>query len=125
MAPTSADEWARVTAYEPDRLTIAASAAAPGLLVVSEVYESGWRAFVDGAAVPVLPTHHALRGVPLPAGEHTVEFRYEPESLRLGLSISGLAWVAMLAAFGSALWPRTARRNPISYSRGTMRRRLT
>ncbi len=110
----AAIESARVTAYEPDMMTIATQAAAPGLLVVSEVYESGWRAYVDGAEVTILPTDHALRGIPLPAGEHTVELRYDPLSLRLGLWISGLATAAMLIAFVVAgqSWLRRRVRQP-------------
>ena len=99
-----AAESARVTAYEPDRMTIAMQAAAPGLLVVSEVYESGWRAYVDGAEVEILPTHHALRGIPIPSGEHTVELRYDPLSLRVGLWISGIATAAMVVVFLIAGW---------------------
>jgi uncharacterized membrane protein YfhO len=100
----AAMETAIVTRYEPERITISANAAAPGLLVVSEVYEPGWHAYVDGSRVEVLPTDHALRGVPIPAGEHTVEFRYEPPSLRLGLAISGLATLVMLTLFAAGGW---------------------
>jgi hypothetical protein len=96
-APASeAGESARVTRYEPEAITIAVTATAPGLLVVSEIYAAGWLAFVDGAPAPILPTHHVLRGVPLPAGEHTVELRYEPPALQLGLLISAVAWAALL-----------------------------
>ncbi|MGH2614684.1 MAG: YfhO family protein [Thermomicrobiales bacterium] len=100
----SANESARVTAYEPDSITIATQAASPGLLVVSEIYESGWRAFVDGREVAVLPTDHVLRGVPLPAGEHTVVLRYDPLSLRVGVGISGITLVVMLMTFMAAGW---------------------
>jgi hypothetical protein len=103
-------ESAHVTRYDPEAITIAARAAAPGLLVVSEIYASGWRAYVDGERVDVLPTNHALRGVPLPAGEHTVELRYEPLPLRLGLAISGVTTAAMLVAFLVAGWGRIRRR---------------
>jgi len=99
-----AAESARITAYEPDRMTVSTQAAAPGLLIVSEVYESGWRAYVDGDEVEILPTHHALRGVPIPRGEHTIEMRYDPLSLRLGLWISGIATAVMLAVFAVAAW---------------------
>jgi hypothetical protein len=51
-----------------------------------------------------------LRGVPLPAGQHTVALRYEPLSLRVGLWISGFAAVAMLTGFVVAVWARVARR---------------
>jgi hypothetical protein len=100
----SATDSARVTAYAPDMMSIATQAAAPGLLVVSEIYESGWRAYVDGAEVAILPTDHALRGIPIPSGEHTVEMRYDPLSLRLGLWISGIATVAMVVIFVIAAW---------------------
>ncbi len=94
---------AKVTLYEPESMAIATTATAPGLLVVSEVYESGWRAYVDGAEVDLLPANLALRGIPIPAGEHVVDLRYEPRSLQIGLWISGLATAAMLAIFAVTL----------------------
>jgi hypothetical protein len=103
-APAGVEEAALVTEYEPDRLTVATSSAGPGLLVLSEIYASGWQATIDGEAVPILPTNHALRGVPLPAGEHTVELRYEPLSLRVGLVISLAATVLFIAVIAFALW---------------------
>jgi hypothetical protein len=121
--PAFTVETARVTAYEPDTLTIATTSAAPGLLVVSEIYASGWSATVDGGAVPVLPADHALRGIPLPAGEHTVVLRYEPASLRLGLAISGVAWGTMLLAFVAAAWSRAGGHGaPGAGTMGTSRR---
>ncbi|MBA2753263.1 MAG: YfhO family protein [Chloroflexia bacterium] len=95
-------ESARVTRYEPDAIDIVTTAASPGLLVVSEVYERGWRAYVDGERVDVLPTHHALRGVPIPAGEHVVEMRYEPLALRAGLPISAVTATAMVVVWAAA-----------------------
>ncbi|MFN8592549.1 MAG: YfhO family protein [Thermomicrobiales bacterium] len=99
--PAGADELALVTDYAPDRIEIEANAATPGLLVVSEVYESGWRASVDGVDVPILPTDHALRGVPLPAGTHTVVLHYDPWPLRLGLIASTITAIMMLVAFAA------------------------
>jgi hypothetical protein len=100
----SAAESVRVIAYEPDRVSLATQAAAPGLLVASEIYESGWRAYVDGDEVEILPTDHALRGIPIPEGEHTVEMHYDPLSLRRGLWISGIAAAAMVVTFVTAGW---------------------
>ncbi|CAA9544393.1 MAG: hypothetical protein AVDCRST_MAG87-352 [uncultured Thermomicrobiales bacterium] len=97
-----------VTRTEPERIELRAESSAPGLLVLSEVYAEGWTATVDGERVEVLRTNHALRGVPLPAGEHEVVVTYEPESLRIGLWSTGLASVAMLGIWGWALidWRR-------------------
>jgi hypothetical protein len=98
---SGASEVAQVTRVDPDGLTLSTTSTADGVLVISEVYANGWRAWVDGAETPVLPAYHALQGIALPAGEHEVTLRYEPLSLRLGLWISGLAFLAFLAA---ALW---------------------
>ncbi len=101
-----------VTAYEPERIELRARSSAPGLLVVSEIYAKGWNASVDGERVEIVRTNHALRGVPLPVGEHEVVMTYEPMSLTVGLWSTGLASVAMLGIWGWALigWRRTRSR---------------
>lgn len=97
-----------VTSYAPERIEMTASSSASGLLVVSEVYANGWNASVDGEQVEILRTNHALRGVPLPAGEHTVVMTYEPRSLTIGLWSTGLTSIAMLGIWFWALvdWRR-------------------
>lgn len=47
----------------------------------------------------VLATDHALRGVAVPAVEHLVELRNEPRTLTLGMMISSVSLIAMLAVF--------------------------
>lgn len=83
-------------------MTAVAVASAPGLVVFSEVYEEGWNAYVDGERVDILRTDHALRGVPVLAGKHTIEFRYDPESIRIGLWISGVSGLGVLLIFALA-----------------------
>ena len=101
-APNGVDsDVAQVTRVDPDGLALSTTSTADGVLVVSEVYANGWRAWVDGVETPVLPAFHTLQGIALPAGDHVVTLRYDPLSLRLGLWISGLAFLAFLAA---ALW---------------------
>ena len=100
-AASGGSEVAQVTRVDPDGLTLSTSSTADGVLVISEVYANGWRAWVDGVETPVLPAFHTLQGIALPAGDHVVTLRYEPLSLRLGLWISGVAFLAFLAA---ALW---------------------
>lgn len=103
---------ATITSYEPERIEVSAKSRSAGLLVLSEVYANGWNAYVDGDRVDVLRTNHALRGVPLPAGEHEVVMKYEPRSLTIGLWSTGLTSVAMIGIWGWALvgWRRYRRR---------------
>lgn len=102
------DDEVVITRHAPERIELNARSGAPGLLVLSEVYAEGWNAYVDGERVEVLRTNHALRGVPLPAGEHEVVLRYEPRSLTIGLWSTGLATVAILGVWSWALvdWRR-------------------
>jgi len=91
----SADR-ASVTTYEADRIRLETATGAAGLLVLSETYYPAWKAYVDGQPVPLYAADHALRAVPVPAGEHTVELRYESWSLRVGLATSLIAYAALL-----------------------------
>jgi len=79
----------------------------PRLLVLSEVYyPQGWRAMVDGHETPILQANHAFRAIALEAGEHRVEFRFEPWDVRVGLVVSVTAAVVIAAAFGWSLCRR-------------------
>jgi hypothetical protein len=93
---SSADR-ASVTRYEADRIRLRTSAGASGLLMLSEAYYPAWKAYVDGRPVPLYVADHVLRAVPVPAGEHTVDLRYESSPLRIGLAISLISYLALIA----------------------------
>ena len=65
------------------------AAEGPGLLVLSEIAYPGWAASIDGVDQPVLTVGGLLRGLELPAGEHTVILDYRPVPFMLGAGISG------------------------------------
>ena len=76
-----------------------------GLLFVSENWLPGWKARWTEAgdqdssqALPIVRAHNAFLGIPLPAGSGTLDLRYRPDSIRWGLAVSGVAWVALLFA---------------------------
>jgi hypothetical protein len=90
----------RLIARAPGRVTLETILPAPGVLVLFDSWEAGWRASVDGAAAPVLRADAAFRGVRLSAGAHRVEFSYAPPGLEEGLGIGlagilGLVFVAL------------------------------
>jgi uncharacterized membrane protein YfhO len=78
------------------------------LLVVADNWFPAWQATVDGRETPVLRAYHALRAVPVPAGEHAVEMVYRSESVARGLWISLSTSLLLLAGLGWG-WRRESR----------------
>jgi hypothetical protein len=70
-----------------------------GFLVTSDAYYPGWRASIDGRDAWLYRADYAIRGVMVPAGEHTVRFDYRPRSFYLGTAISLLS-LLLLGALG-------------------------
>lgn len=83
-----ADESAAVIRYQPENVQVRTNTGAPGLMILSEVYYPAWKAYVDGKPTKLYATDHVLRGIPVPAGAHTVELRYESTAMKVGLAIS-------------------------------------
>jgi hypothetical protein len=75
----------------PTRVNLAAHMGTAGLVVLSDLWDVGWHAYLNGRLVPILRTDHALRGILVPAGESSIEFRYWPRSFTWGLSLAGFA----------------------------------
>lgn len=74
-----------------------------GLCVLTDHFYPGWLAFIDGQPATIYRANGVLRAVFLPAGEHVIEFKYEPESLRLGLIISAFSLLLLVAIVFAAL----------------------
>jgi len=81
--------------------------AKPGTLLLSETYDPGWHAWVDGRAVPTVMMAPALLGVPLATGAHEVVLRYEGPSWYPWLWLTGLVGLVLLAIAGRG-WDRRA-----------------
>jgi hypothetical protein len=88
----------KVLEYGPRKVTLETTAAAANLLVTSETYYPGWRAWVDGQERPLVMTNGTFRGLPVPAGTHRVRMRFEPRILWYGFAISAMAWAGLGAA---------------------------
>lgn len=75
----------------PNSMTILAETTRPAMLVMSEIDFPGWVAKVDGKETTLIRTNYYLRGIPLPAGKHTIEALYRPKSLIAGATVSAIA----------------------------------
>ncbi|MDO8670023.1 MAG: YfhO family protein, partial [Dehalococcoidia bacterium] len=97
------------TAYSANEMVIKASAAAPAYLVLSEVYNDGWKAIVDGQPQKILRADYLFRAIPLPAGDHEVRLVFDPTSFRQGATLTGLTWAVLAGATGIGLLRRRQR----------------
>lgn len=91
---------ARITEDGFDRQTVETDGSGP--LVVRDRNMEGWKAWVDGSPAQIEPG--LWRQVNVPAGRHTVSFRYEPPGLQVGLLLSGLgvaSWILLLVTGGT------------------------
>ena len=68
----------------------------PGFLVLSEIYNPGWQAYIDGKAVKIYRADYTLRAIPIEKGAHRVEMFYNPRSFRIGRIITGCTLVIVL-----------------------------
>jgi hypothetical protein len=101
--PSPCQGTASIVTEIPTRIIVSVQMETPGLVVLADLWDKGWQAYLNGQRVPILRTNHAIRGVVVPAGSGMLEFRYAPASFAWGLGLAGLAAVVLLAWLGIAL----------------------
>ncbi len=94
----------------PERLAIETESRSPAYLVVSDTFDPGWSATVDGEPAAIYPAYCKFRAVYLTGGKHTVVFSYSPAGFKLGLLISlcGVALALLLWFFPAGSAPISA-----------------
>ena len=78
---------------EPNQIKMSVSAPDMGWLVLSDLWYPGWNAEIDGKRTPIFRANYLFRAVRIPAGEHTLVWKYSPGSFWVGLSISVSFWI--------------------------------
>lgn len=95
----------RLTDYKPNHLKYESETTTEQLAVFSEIYyKKGWNAYVDGELKPHFGANYVLRAMRVPAGKHTIEFKFEPSSHYLGEKISLISSLLLFAAIGIFLF---------------------
>jgi len=89
----------------PTRIRIEARMETAGLVVLSDLWDKGWWAYLDGHNAPILRANHAVRGVLVPRGKHGLEFRYQPQSFTWGVRVASVAGL-VLAMWLGFVWRR-------------------
>jgi hypothetical protein len=75
--------------YKPNYLKYQSNNPNDGFAVFSEIYYgNGWKTFIDGKETTHIRVNYTLRGMEIPAGKHTIEFKFDPDVVKTGSSIA-------------------------------------
>jgi hypothetical protein len=111
-----------ITSYHAHQIALEAFCNKLSLLVLSEIYyPPGWKAYVDGKETEIYKTNYVLRSIVLPAGKHTVEFKYYSAMYALGLTVTSVGWAiaGLLILIGVILWVWRRRDALLGWKRST------
>lgn len=100
--------YIRLTSYSPNRLEYKSSSNSEQLAVFSEIWygpDKGWKSYIDGQPVDHIRVNYLLRGMRIPAGDHTIVFEFEPTAYYAGEKISLISSLLLLLLFiGGIVW---------------------
>lgn len=104
--PGSQAGTAAISSDRPGKIAVITTASSRQLLVLSESWHEGWQVKVDGTPRPVLRVYGDFMGCVVEAGQHEVEFSFQPRSLRVGKWLTGLGLGLILFSFLGSLFTR-------------------
>ncbi|HCW06466.1 MAG TPA: hypothetical protein DGG95_03765 [Cytophagales bacterium] len=109
VADIKADSAASIKVLEfdnPKYLKYESQSSTDGLAVFSEIYyPKGWHAFIDGKESDILRADYVLRALAIPAGKHTIEFKFEPKPYTIGNKVTfASSWAVLLIVLGCFGW---------------------
>lgn len=98
ITQTQTDSLATITqeSYEPNHLVFKSNSTSDGIAVFSEIYYPDWEITIDGNPVEFGCANYILRVLPIPAGEHTIEMRFDPQSVHTTETIAYIAFALLL-----------------------------
>ncbi|MDH7445887.1 YfhO family protein [Aquimarina sp. 2201CG14-23] len=98
--------------HKPNHLVYESTNSSEGFVVFSEIYyKNGWQASIDGTSVEYVQTDYALRGMLVPAGTHRIEFKFEPQVVKTGSTITLISSIIFGLLFLGALFLEYKKRN--------------
>ncbi len=100
-----------------DEITYKAKTNAKQLAVFSEIYyKDGWKAYIDDKETPIVKTNYVLRGLVVPAGDHTIKFEFKPASITGARQIASVAsillWLSLVTMIAFGIKNLNKKENP-------------
>ncbi|MHC0445528.1 YfhO family protein [Flavobacterium sp. 3-218] len=95
----------KVVTYKPNYIKYKSDKENDGLAVFSEMYyKNGWNAYIDGKLTDHFPVDYVLRAMEVPAGKHTIEFKFEPQIIKTGGTITLISSIGMLVLLAAGIY---------------------
>ncbi|GHM98658.1 membrane protein [Cytophagales bacterium WSM2-2] len=96
----------KIAEFNPRYLKYESQSSVDGIAVFSEIYyPKGWLAYIDGKESEIFRVNYVLRSLAVPAGKHTIEFKFEPRAYVVGNKVTAASsWVLLLIALGCFGW---------------------
>lgn len=103
--PYDSTATVKLVEQKPPYMKYESASTSGGLVVFSEIfYPKGWHAFIDGKEVPMIRANYVLRALEVPAGNHTVEMRFEPKPYVVGNKVTmASSWLLLLVVVGGVV----------------------
>ena len=81
-------------------------------LVLSEIYyKDGWKATIDGKESAIFKVDYTLRGMQIPKGKHTIEFKFDPQVVKTGSTIALFSFIIMVLVIAGGVYYERKRVN--------------
>jgi hypothetical protein len=95
----------KLISYEPNFLVYESNSPTEQFAVFSEIYyPKGWNAYVDGQLKPHAGVDFVLRGMPVPAGKHKIEFKFEPSVYKTGNTLAMIGSILLFGLIGVCVY---------------------
>jgi uncharacterized membrane protein YfhO len=95
----------QLVSYKPNHLKYVSNNSNEGFAVFSEMYyQNGWKATIDGKETKIHRANYVLRALQIPAGKHTIEFKFEPQVVKTGSTIALISSIGMLLLIGAGVY---------------------
>ena len=100
-----------------DLITYSSQSNTNQFAVFSEIYyeREGWKAYIDDKEAPIVRTNYALRGLAVPAGNHTIRFEFKPASFynseMIAIVASAIIWLLLVLSTFKFIRSRSSKHN--------------
>jgi hypothetical protein len=105
ITPPDSTSTIKQVAFDNEAIKYESNTSGSHLAVFSEIFYKDWKAYIDGKPAPYAKANYVLRAMIIPAGKHTIEFKFEPNVYYTGSAITAVsAWILTLLILGYIVW---------------------